>query len=87
MEHSISIVPSPIIVNDIILSPPTFSRLPPDGHEFPPNFSEPIIISGIKQTQQITTTTANSTSTSILTKEDKIQRYLCALFHYIFLNI
>ncbi|XP_055599608.1 uncharacterized protein LOC129748868 isoform X2 [Uranotaenia lowii] len=23
------------------VSPPAFSRLPPDGHEFPPNFSEP----------------------------------------------
>lgn len=25
--------------------PPAFSRLPPDGHEFPPNFIEPIILS------------------------------------------
>ncbi|XP_022211204.2 LOW QUALITY PROTEIN: serine-rich adhesin for platelets [Drosophila obscura] len=25
-------------------SPPTYSRLPPDGHEFPPNFSEPLIM-------------------------------------------
>ncbi|BFF96575.1 uncharacterized protein DMAD_05184 [Drosophila madeirensis] len=25
-------------------SPPTYSRLPPDGHEFPPNFTEPLIM-------------------------------------------
>lgn len=27
--------------------PPAFSRLPPDGHEFPPNFIEPIILSPV----------------------------------------
>lgn len=27
--------------------PPAFSRLPPDGHEFPPNFIEPIILSQV----------------------------------------
>lgn len=27
----------------LLMVPPTFSRLPPDGHEFPPNFSEPIV--------------------------------------------
>lgn len=33
--------------------PPTFSRLPPDGHEFPPNFAEP---------HPQTTTTSTSSS-------------------------
>ncbi len=37
----------PMIANDIHVPPPTFSRLPPDGHEFPPNFSEPIIITSV----------------------------------------
>lgn len=37
----------PMIASDIRVSPPTFSRLPPDGHEFPPNFSEPIIITSV----------------------------------------
>ncbi|XP_058462288.1 uncharacterized protein LOC131437138 [Malaya genurostris] len=27
----------------IAAAPPAFSRLPPDGHEFPPNFSEPSV--------------------------------------------
>lgn len=31
-----------VVISDVIVPPPTFSRLPPDGHEFPPNFSEPI---------------------------------------------
>uniref|UniRef100_A0A182PAX1 PDZ domain-containing protein n=1 Tax=Anopheles epiroticus TaxID=199890 RepID=A0A182PAX1_9DIPT len=29
-----------------VAAPPAFSRLPPDGHEFPPNFSEPTANSG-----------------------------------------
>lgn len=36
-----------MIANDLHVPPPTFSRLPPDGHEFPPNFSEPIIITSV----------------------------------------
>uniref|UniRef100_A0A6P4EDU6 Uncharacterized protein LOC108039089 n=1 Tax=Drosophila rhopaloa TaxID=1041015 RepID=A0A6P4EDU6_DRORH len=35
-----------LLVQDYLskASPPTYSRLPPDGHEFPPNFSEPLIM-------------------------------------------
>lgn len=33
MEHNIALISSPILVNDLHISPPTFSRLPPDGHE------------------------------------------------------
>ena len=54
MEHNISITSQPILVNDIHIPPPTFSRLPPDGHEFPPNFTEPIIITPVlKQSRLI----------------------------------
>ncbi|XP_055631136.1 uncharacterized protein LOC129771481 [Toxorhynchites rutilus septentrionalis] len=49
------------------VAPPAFSRLPPDGHEFPPNFSEPTsngsngigpamtVINGTSVSPQITT--------------------------------
>lgn len=35
-----------LLVQDYLnyASPPTYSRLPPDGHEFPPNFSEPLVM-------------------------------------------
>ncbi|XP_040171404.1 uncharacterized protein LOC120904940 isoform X1 [Anopheles arabiensis] len=39
----------------VAAAPPAFSRLPPDGHEFPPNFTEPTTT---------TTTTANGNSNS-----------------------
>lgn len=53
MENGLHVVPqttttTPTIVSsnssDYLASPPTYSRLPPDGHEFPPNFSEPLIM-------------------------------------------
>ncbi|XP_067612937.1 serine-rich adhesin for platelets isoform X2 [Eurosta solidaginis] len=47
MENGIQVVPqTPLLVSDYLTlsSPPTYSRLPPDGHEFPPNFSEPLIM-------------------------------------------
>lgn len=45
MDSSYQIVPPPPVYDYMTLSsPPTYSRLPPDGHEFPPNFSEPIIM-------------------------------------------
>lgn len=45
MDSSYQIVsPPPIYEYMTLSSPPTYSRLPPDGHEFPPNFSEPIIM-------------------------------------------
>ncbi|XP_065359611.1 microtubule-associated protein futsch isoform X2 [Calliphora vicina] len=51
MESGLHVVPqtTPIIVSSsdyltTLSSPPTYSRLPPDGHEFPPNFSEPLIM-------------------------------------------
>lgn len=37
-----AMIPSSILINDL---PPAFSRLPPDGHEFPPNYMEPIVLS------------------------------------------
>ncbi|XP_061390337.1 uncharacterized protein LOC133325631 [Musca vetustissima] len=51
MENGLHVLPpqtTPIIVSDYLTltSPPTYSRLPPDGHEFPPNFSEPLIMPG-----------------------------------------
>lgn len=66
---------TPIIVSDYLTlsSPPTYSRLPPDGHEFPPNFTEPLIMpmpsnantaGGMMKTtslmQSVTTTTKGS---------------------------
>lgn len=39
-----AMIPSSRLINDL---PPAFSRLPPDGHEFPPNFIEPIILSQV----------------------------------------
>lgn len=66
MENGLHVVPqTPIIVSDYLTltSPPTYSRLPPDGHEFPPNFSEPLIMpsSNMMKTtsllQSVTTTT------------------------------
>lgn len=45
MDSSYQIVPPPPVYDYMTLSsPPTYSRLPPDGHEFPPNFSEPILM-------------------------------------------
>ncbi|XP_054085713.1 mucin-2 isoform X2 [Zeugodacus cucurbitae] len=47
MENGIQVVPqTPLLVSDYLTlsAPPTYSRLPPDGHEFPPNFSEPLIM-------------------------------------------
>lgn len=38
-----SMIPTSILISDSL--PPAFSRLPPDGHEFPPNFIEPLILS------------------------------------------
>ncbi|XP_073839327.1 PDZ domain-containing protein big bang [Musca autumnalis] len=81
MENGLHVMPpqppsvhhhtTPIIVSDYLTltSPPTYSRLPPDGHEFPPNFTEPLIMpsssniggSSIMKTtslmQSVTTTT------------------------------
>nr|XP_036214173.1 serine-rich adhesin for platelets [Bactrocera oleae] len=47
MENGIQVVPqTPLLVSDYLTlsAPPTYSRLPPDGHEFPPNFSEPLLM-------------------------------------------
>ncbi|XP_075161614.1 PDZ domain-containing protein big bang isoform X2 [Haematobia irritans] len=48
MENGLHVISqtTPIIVSDYLTltSPPTYSRLPPDGHEFPPNFTEPLIV-------------------------------------------
>ncbi|XP_055387141.1 serine-rich adhesin for platelets [Condylostylus longicornis] len=65
---SIQIVPSTLILSDYLAlsSPPTYSRLPPDGHEFPPNFSEPLIIptnSHLKSNSLITSTTTTTHNT------------------------
>lgn len=40
--------PNSSLINEYLSlgAPPTYSRLPPDGHEFPPNFSEPLIMPG-----------------------------------------
>lgn len=53
MEHGVAIIAAPILVSDVHISPPTFSRLPPDGHEFPPNFSEPIIIAPVLKQSRV----------------------------------
>lgn len=47
MENGVQVVAqTPLLVSDYLTlsAPPTYSRLPPDGHEFPPNFSEPLIM-------------------------------------------
>lgn len=63
MENNIAIIASPtIITTDVHIPPPTFSRLPPDGHEFPPNFSESIIIAPVlKQSRVISLLKLQST--------------------------
>ncbi|KPU77951.1 uncharacterized protein Dana_GF25199, isoform D [Drosophila ananassae] len=52
-----------LLVQDYLsyASPPTYSRLPPDGHEFPPNFSEPLIMHSSHPLKG-TTTTATATA-------------------------
>ncbi|XP_058985479.1 uncharacterized protein LOC101890223 isoform X2 [Musca domestica] len=72
MENGLHVMPPPPPTQTPTLSdyltltsPPTYSRLPPDGHEFPPNFTEPLIMpntlgGGIKTTslmQSVMTTT------------------------------
>ncbi|XP_037933227.1 serine-rich adhesin for platelets isoform X2 [Teleopsis dalmanni] len=70
MENGIQLLPqTSLIINDYLTlsSPPTYSRLPPDGHEFPPNFSEPLIMptpnllkaASLMQSTTTTMTTAN----------------------------
>ncbi|XP_053953447.1 pro-interleukin-16 [Anastrepha ludens] len=73
MENGIQVVPqTPLLVSDYLTlsAPPTYSRLPPDGHEFPPNFSEPLIMpppsTNLLKTaslMQSTTTTMTMSST------------------------
>ncbi|XP_052890555.1 uncharacterized protein LOC128298805 [Anopheles moucheti] len=55
-----SAIASTAATNGGKVAPPAFSRLPPDGHEFPPNFTEP-------SAANTTTTTAvpNGSSTSV----------------------
>uniref|UniRef100_A0A182N377 PDZ domain-containing protein n=1 Tax=Anopheles dirus TaxID=7168 RepID=A0A182N377_9DIPT len=43
------------------VAPPAFSRLPPDGHEFPPNFTEP----SAATTTTTTTTTSGSPGVAV----------------------
>ncbi|XP_049289011.1 uncharacterized protein LOC125766944 [Anopheles funestus] len=50
-----STVPSTAATNGGKVAPPAFSRLPPDGHEFPPNFTEP----------SAATTTTTTTGTTV----------------------
>lgn len=79
-SNSIQIVPPPLIVNDYLTlsSPPTYSRLPPDGHEFPPNFSEPLIMPAANLlkatllTSMTTTTTMTGTNTSSTVYTEKL---------------
>lgn len=47
----------------LLMSPPTFSRLPPDGHEFPPNFTEPLLLT---MTGGGSTTTAAKVTTTMV---------------------
>ncbi|XP_058829980.1 mediator of RNA polymerase II transcription subunit 1 isoform X2 [Topomyia yanbarensis] len=49
-------------------APPAFSRLPPDGHEFPPNFSEPSVAT-------MTVINGGSTGAPIGAKGDKHSSY------------
>ncbi|XP_065073575.1 uncharacterized protein bbg [Ochlerotatus camptorhynchus] len=53
------------------VAPPAFSRLPPDGHEFPPNFSEPTP-NGMTVTQAQTMAAA---AVAIAAKGDKHSSY------------
>lgn len=78
MEHNIALISSPILVNDLHISPPTFSRLPPDGHEFPPNFSEPLIITPVLKQNGSSTNSINNSNNGLsnnvkLAKDDKIR--------------
>ncbi|XP_037825484.1 pro-interleukin-16-like isoform X1 [Lucilia sericata] len=69
MENGLHVVPqtntTPIIVSssssdylNTLTSPPTYSRLPPDGHEFPPNFSEPLMMPTAAATANMMKTTS-----------------------------
>jgi hypothetical protein len=40
MTSNLSFVPAAATKVDKLILTPEFSRLPPDGHEFPPNFQE-----------------------------------------------
>ncbi|XP_061386438.1 pro-interleukin-16 [Musca vetustissima] len=69
MENGLHVLPpqtTPIIVSDYLTltSPPTYSRLPPDGHEFPPNFSEPLIMPGGSANVMKTTSLMQSVMTT-----------------------
>lgn len=75
-----------ILINSSSISsklvPPAFSRLPPDGHEFPPNFSEPTpIVGGMTVVTQSSSSqhqqqTVVIGSAMTLTKGDKHSRYV-----------
>ncbi|XP_055527213.1 uncharacterized protein LOC129719830 [Wyeomyia smithii] len=40
-QQTTSVATAAGFLHKLAAAPPAFSRLPPDGHEFPPNFSEP----------------------------------------------
>ncbi|XP_063695948.1 uncharacterized protein LOC134827293 [Culicoides brevitarsis] len=46
-KYATATPPTAMNTNHTTSVPPAFSRLPPDGHEFPPNFIEPIILSPV----------------------------------------
>ncbi|XP_059226933.1 pro-interleukin-16 [Stomoxys calcitrans] len=70
MENGLHVLPqtTPIIVSDYLTlsSPPTYSRLPPDGHEFPPNFTEPLIMPLPSSTSSNSSSPSMMKSTSLL---------------------
>ncbi|XP_023159452.1 pro-interleukin-16 isoform X2 [Ceratitis capitata] len=78
MENGVQVVPqTPLLVSDYLTlsAPPTYSRLPPDGHEFPPNFSEPLIMPPpstnlLKAANLMQSTTTTLTMSSSSTKDN-----------------
>ncbi|KAH8270194.1 hypothetical protein KR018_005498 [Drosophila ironensis] len=60
-----------LLVQDYLsyASPPTYSRLPPDGHEFPPNFSEPLIMHSPLKGQSTTNGAPGAATTTELSFE------------------
>lgn len=97
MEHNIALISSPILVNDLHISPPTFSRLPPDGHEFPPNFTEPLIITPVLKQQNGSNNINNNNTNTVhnnnhssnnvkLAKDDKIRYVVVQIFFFFKFN-
>lgn len=53
----------------LLMSPPTFSRLPPDGHEFPPDFAEPLLLQSSNSSATVAVTLDTSAEASAMVRQ------------------